>query len=33
MDDYLWYRENGWEQERIIKENQRILKISYNGIE
>ena len=32
VGDYLWYEENGWEQERVVKKNGGVLKINWNGI-
>jgi hypothetical protein len=32
MKDYLWYEENGWEQEKVVKKNEGVLKIDWNGI-
>ena len=31
-DEYLWYEENGWEEERIVAENNGVLTIDWNDI-
>ena len=32
IDDYLWYEENGWEQDRVIVENNGQFTVNWSGI-
>lgn len=32
IDEYLWYEENGWNQDRVIAESNGVLKIDWNGV-
>lgn len=32
VDEYLWYEENGWEEEKVIAENDGVLTIDWNDI-
>lgn len=32
IDEYLWYEENGWEEEKVIAENDGVLTINWNDI-
>jgi len=32
LDEYLWFEDNDWKEEKVVKENNGFLKINWNGI-
>jgi hypothetical protein len=32
LDDYLYYEENNWQEEKVVKENNGVLEFDWNGI-
>lgn len=32
VDEYLWFEENDWKEEKVVKENNGVLQIDWNGI-